>query len=350
VLGTPFYMPPEQAMGKPVDHRADIYSLGITAFHMLTGTRPFEAKNRVDVMVMQVKTPLPDIRKLAPDAPEGLVKLIEKMCAKNPSERFQTMTEVLTALEAAAQEVPAAISVETPPARAHTPAKAPAHATPAKKSAAAPAPAPAAATPSRRTPVPAATGILPGPPPGLAPPAAGPSRAPLVLLVVGMLAAVGVGAGAYVMAAGEAGGWQVPDKGWSVDRENALRKVHRNGFGSCAFAPAPIRPDGTFEGLPALAFTPESPIHGRCFLAGPLGAGEMWHELWSDGKLLARVVYEPPPPPEARDFPLDVGGLHAGALAGLASGEHEVAVWLLRPRGEGRAQRLAGGSFTYRKP
>src|SRR3954466_2290402 len=55
VLGTPYYMSPEQAMGQPIDARTDIYSLGITAFQLLTGKRPFDAKNKVDVMVQQVK-------------------------------------------------------------------------------------------------------------------------------------------------------------------------------------------------------------------------------------------------------------------------------------------------------
>src|SRR5205814_1520361 len=61
VLGTPYYMSPEQAMGQPIDARTDLYSLGITAFHLLTGKKPFEAKSKVDVMLMQVKTPLPSI-------------------------------------------------------------------------------------------------------------------------------------------------------------------------------------------------------------------------------------------------------------------------------------------------
>jgi hypothetical protein len=187
-----------------------------------------------------------------------------------------------------------------------------------------------------------------GPPPGIAP---APSRAPVAVLVIGMLAAVGLGAGAYLVTSGGGHPWHVPTGGWTVDRDNPLRKVHRNGFGSCAFAPAPVNPDGAIEGgAQALEFAPGEPMHGRCFLAGQLGAGELWHELWADGRLVARVVYEPPPPPEARDLRLSLGDLHAAALAGLASGPHEISFWLLRPRPEGAAQRLAGGSFTYRKP
>src|SRR5207302_9557819 len=66
VLGTPYYMSPEQAMGQPIDARSDIYSLGITAFQLVTGRKPFEAKNKVDVMLMQVKAPLPDLTGIVP--------------------------------------------------------------------------------------------------------------------------------------------------------------------------------------------------------------------------------------------------------------------------------------------
>src|SRR5260221_233954 len=99
VLGTPYYMSPEQAMGQPIDNRTDIYSLGITAFHLLTGQRPFEAKAKVDVMLMQVKTPLPAIHDLVEVDPR-IAKIVEKMCAKNPSERYQTCDELMEALDA----------------------------------------------------------------------------------------------------------------------------------------------------------------------------------------------------------------------------------------------------------
>src|SRR5437879_4755923 len=87
VLGTPYYMSPEQAMGQPIDARTDLYSLGITAFQLLTGKRPFEAKNKVDVMVQQVKQPLPDMRR-AVDVDERVAQIVEKMCDKQPSQRF----------------------------------------------------------------------------------------------------------------------------------------------------------------------------------------------------------------------------------------------------------------------
>ena len=95
VLGTPYYMSPEQAMGQPIDARTDIYSLGITAFHLLTGRRPFEAKSKVDVMLAQVKTPLPPI----PASDERVVQVVEKMCAKKAAERYQSCEELVGALD-----------------------------------------------------------------------------------------------------------------------------------------------------------------------------------------------------------------------------------------------------------
>src|SRR5712692_9389058 len=99
VLGTPYYMSPEQAMGQPIDNRTDLYSLGITAFHLLTGKKPFEAKSQVDVMLAQVKTPLPDIHDFV-ECDVRVARIVEKMCAKQPSQRFQNCDELLEALDA----------------------------------------------------------------------------------------------------------------------------------------------------------------------------------------------------------------------------------------------------------
>ena len=100
VLGTPYYMSPEQAMGQTIDGRTDIYSLGITSFHLLAGRRPFEAKSKVDVMLMQVKNALPDIRQLVTGADERVVHLIEKMCSKAKEKRYQSCQELIEAVEA----------------------------------------------------------------------------------------------------------------------------------------------------------------------------------------------------------------------------------------------------------
>jgi eukaryotic-like serine/threonine-protein kinase len=99
VLGTPYYMSPEQARGLSIDARSDIYSLGITAFQMLAGRRPFEAKSKVDVMLLQAKAPLPPLRELAA-CDERLARIVEKMCAKAPDDRYQRCDSLVEDLDA----------------------------------------------------------------------------------------------------------------------------------------------------------------------------------------------------------------------------------------------------------
>src|SRR5438552_636308 len=78
---------------------SDNYSLGITAFHLLTGRKPFEAKSKVDVMLMQVKTPLPQIAQFVP-CDERVAGIVEKMGAKKPGERYQSCDELMAAIDA----------------------------------------------------------------------------------------------------------------------------------------------------------------------------------------------------------------------------------------------------------
>jgi eukaryotic-like serine/threonine-protein kinase len=99
VMGTPYYMSPEQAMGHPADARSDIYSLGITAFQMITGRRPFEAKSKVEVMLLQAKAPLPRLRDVSA-CDERLARIVEKMCAKEPAHRYQRCDGLIVDLDA----------------------------------------------------------------------------------------------------------------------------------------------------------------------------------------------------------------------------------------------------------
>jgi serine/threonine protein kinase len=103
-LGTPEYMSPEQARGTNIDHRSDIYSLGITFFEMLTARKPFARGEEtpaayVEVIQSILSKPLPDPRTFQPGIPAGAVRLLTKATAKDPSERFQSATEFLGALE-----------------------------------------------------------------------------------------------------------------------------------------------------------------------------------------------------------------------------------------------------------
>src|SRR5581483_5069862 len=77
LMGTPGYMAPEQAAGgKPVDHRADIYALGLTLYEMLAGHPPFQADDPISLVVKNMQEPLPDLRMSSDGIPEELVRLV----------------------------------------------------------------------------------------------------------------------------------------------------------------------------------------------------------------------------------------------------------------------------------
>ena len=101
VLGTADYLSPEQALNShDVDHRTDLYSLGCTAYFMLTGHPPFPVGTVAQRLVAhQVKSPDP-IPEERPDAPADLVAIIDQMMAKDPSERHQTAADVAVAFSA----------------------------------------------------------------------------------------------------------------------------------------------------------------------------------------------------------------------------------------------------------
>jgi tetratricopeptide (TPR) repeat protein len=94
--GTPYYMAPEQAVGDKVDHRADLYALGVTLFELVTGNVPFRDG---DILHHHRHTPAPDLRTLEPDVPEPLAPLVLKLMEKTPDQRPATTAEVSRALE-----------------------------------------------------------------------------------------------------------------------------------------------------------------------------------------------------------------------------------------------------------
>ncbi len=99
VLGTPAYMAPEQAQKtKAADIRADIYSLGCTLFHLLTGREPFPGDDALNIIVAHLQDPPPPLESLRPDVPPGLAALVARMLAKDPDQRPQTPKEVAEAL------------------------------------------------------------------------------------------------------------------------------------------------------------------------------------------------------------------------------------------------------------
>ena len=100
-LGTPLYMSPEQAEGKTVDARSDLYSLGATVYHLLAGRPPFTGGTSLAVAMAHIKEPPAPIARLRPDLPAGLAAIIDRLLAKSPADRQQTPTELLHAVEAA---------------------------------------------------------------------------------------------------------------------------------------------------------------------------------------------------------------------------------------------------------
>lgn len=99
-LGTPRYMSPEQVQGQPVDPRSDLYSLGVTMYHLLAGRPPFEADDPLALAFAHVnETPKPlDRVRGNKDVPEWLIAIVAKLLRKDPAERFQSPGELLDAL------------------------------------------------------------------------------------------------------------------------------------------------------------------------------------------------------------------------------------------------------------
>lgn len=94
--GTPYYMSPEQALGKEVDHRTDIYSLGVTMFEMATGQLPFKTG---DAVYHHIHTPPPEAKNITPEIDFTLNEIILHCMQKEPDARFQTAKELFEALK-----------------------------------------------------------------------------------------------------------------------------------------------------------------------------------------------------------------------------------------------------------
>jgi serine/threonine protein kinase len=119
-IGTPEYMAPEQATAKSVDKRADIYSLGIVLYEMLTGRKPFVADTPMAVLIKQATEPLPRPKQFAPNLPDAMEKVLFKALAKQPENRYQSMEEFAAALKGllAGKSASRSVSVLEAPRRA----------------------------------------------------------------------------------------------------------------------------------------------------------------------------------------------------------------------------------------
>ena len=314
VLGTPYYMSPEQATGYAIDARSDIYSLGITAFHLLTGRKPFEAKNKVDVMLMQVKAPLPDLTQIVP-CDVRIAAIVGKMCAKKPAERYQSCDDLIAAIDS----LPRSIGGGQPDAAAQ-----------AEKT--------RLLSPPPRGVSPAARRSRPSPPA---------KSSPWLGVAAGATAAVLVLAAAAIgwMRFGTASRGRVPAAGWVA--QGGLRKVQSaGGYGNCVF----------FRSDPAevtAVLSAADSIHARCYFAQPVGdnrTGEIWEELFVDGRKRAHVIFDPALTPNDDQLTLPLSERHAARLRELSSGQHTVDVWIYRRVDDAHNPvPLAAGELVVRK-
>jgi eukaryotic-like serine/threonine-protein kinase len=109
ILGTAEYMSPEQASGEPMDHRSDIYSLGVVAFYSLAGKLPFEAASAPAMLAKHITQPAPLVRDVCDGVPSKLAHAVDRCLAKNPDERFpkaEDLADTISAVLESRKELP----------------------------------------------------------------------------------------------------------------------------------------------------------------------------------------------------------------------------------------------------
>jgi serine/threonine protein kinase len=100
IEGTVGYMAPEVVAGEAIDHRADMYSLGATLFHMMAGRLPFVGRSSNEVVMQHLQAPPPDLHKIVIEVPMSVAELILRLMAKNPANRYDDYAELIVELKA----------------------------------------------------------------------------------------------------------------------------------------------------------------------------------------------------------------------------------------------------------
>ncbi len=107
VIGTPYYMSPEQGMGKPVSGTSDQYSVAVMAYRMLSGQVPFDGDSAIDILHKHCKEPPPQLRALVPNLPRHVYLAIDKALSKSPDDRFTSVTAFVKGLKELSPEISA---------------------------------------------------------------------------------------------------------------------------------------------------------------------------------------------------------------------------------------------------
>ncbi len=107
IVGTPQYMSPEQASGDPLDHRSDLYSLGVVGFQMITGELPFTASSPQGIILKPITEEAPRVEERRPECPGDLADVIARCLVKEPEDRWDSAETVCSALRSARMEAAA---------------------------------------------------------------------------------------------------------------------------------------------------------------------------------------------------------------------------------------------------
>jgi len=116
ILGTPEYMSPEQVMGRRTDERSDLYSLGVILYEVFTGKVPFTGDSAISIGFKHLKESCPSLKSVLPQVPDSLSRIVDRLLQKDPSHRYQSVSELRRDLQAVYAYAPVAMEkIAIPP-------------------------------------------------------------------------------------------------------------------------------------------------------------------------------------------------------------------------------------------